>query len=136
MQGNQPILRYNSYRHLLFVTLNICLSSWIFGVCNGYFNSIKFADISNIYQLDGYPLSTVQGVLTGIISFTAGIGAYLSKYLLNYFTRKRCFEILSIATILTCILVQYPTLPILFISRCLQGMIIGMISSVTSIYVR
>lgn len=128
--------KYNSYKQILNITINICLSSFTFGFFNGYFNSISFKNIYEIYRMEGYQPSTMQGLLTGILSLTGGIGAYMSKYLLTFFTRKQCFQILSTSTILICLLLLIPNLSILFISRCIQGLIIGMIASITPLYLR
>ena len=86
--GSTP--RYKSYPLMLKIALNTCLSSFLFGYSNGYFNAISFDDIVDIYGLEEYPRATVQGILTGILSFTGGIGAFCSSYMLSTFTRKQC----------------------------------------------
>lgn len=46
------ITRYRSYQHLLHVVINACLSSFNFGYCIGYFNSINMKDIDIIFNIN------------------------------------------------------------------------------------
>ena len=78
----------------------------------------------------------MQGILTGCISFAGGLGAFWSSILIKKCSRKQSFEILAIAMIIVCFLLQFCDIRVLLIARCLQGIIIGMISSVTPMYIR
>lgn len=78
----------------------------------------------------------MQGLLTGFLSFAAGLGAFWSSYLLNKLTRRECFQFLSIFMIIICFLLMIPNIYMLFIVRLLQGFCIGMISAVSPLYIR
>lgn len=135
MQPDSKI-RYRSYDHLLSIVINIALSPFNFGFSNGYFNSISFKDISAIYGLEGESLTAMQGILTGCLSFTGGLGAFWSSVLLSRCSRKQGLQILSISMILICLLLMIPNLPILLIARCLQGICIGMVTAIGPIFIR
>lgn len=130
------VQRYRSYNHLLGLTINICLSSFLFGYVTGYFNSIKFDDIVRIYNIKDYSLSTIQGVLTGVISLTGGVGAYFTSSLLLNFSRKECFQIISTCTIVICLVMMIPNLTVLFIARLIQGLLTGVAAVLTPLYIR
>lgn len=133
---SEPKIRYKSYDHLLHVTINIALSPINFGFSNGYFNSISFKDISTIFSIGGRSLSAMQGLLTGCLSFTGGLGAFWSSALLSRRSRKECLQILSVFMIAICVLLMIPNLYILLIARCLQGICIGMITAIGPIFIR
>ena len=82
------LIRYKSYPYLLRLCLNICLSSFYFGFSNGYFNAINFDHIVQIFHIEKYPKAAAQGILTGFMSVTGGLGAFSSSYLLQKFSRK------------------------------------------------
>lgn len=128
--------RYRSFDHLLKVVLNVCLSPFTYGFANGYFNSISIYDIAKIYEVEGYSLSTLQGVITGVLPFTGGIGAYFTSYMLNRFSRKQMFEILAVYTFFIHLLLMIPNIYVLFAARALEGLSIGMISAITPLYIR
>ncbi len=128
--------RYRSYHHLLLITINICLSPLTFGYSNGYFNSISFKDIIIIFDIQSQSLSTIQGILTGCLSFTGGLGAFWSSNLITRFSRKQCLQILSIFMILVSVLLMIRDVRVLMIARCLQGICIGMISAVSPVFIR
>lgn len=81
-------------------------------------------------------MTTIQGLLTGFLSFAAGLGAFWSSHLLNKLSRRQCFQFLSIFMIFVCFLLMIPNIYILFIVRLFQGFCIGMISAVSPLYIR
>ena len=135
MQDN-PKIRYNSYEHLLKIVINISLSLFNYGFSNGYFNSISFKDISTIFRIEIQSLSAMQGILTGCLSFTGGVGAFWSSALISRYSRNECLQILCVFMILISFLLLIPNLVILLIARCLQGFCIGMITAIGPIYIR
>ena len=128
--------RYKSYNYLFKVCLNICLTSFTFGYGNGNFNSIAFDDIIDIYNLHQYPRASTQGFLTGSLSIMGGAGAFLSSYLLQKMSRKQSVEFLAWMSLCAGIILMIPHLGFLIIGRLIQGLCIGMCSTVAPLYLR
>lgn len=135
MQGDPP-QTYRSRPHLLKITLNICLSSFYFGYSNGYFNSIPFDGIVQIYSLQHYSKPQMQGFLTGCLSITGALGAYLSSFLLQRCSRLQSVYFLAYFYVATGLLLQFPHIAFLIMGRILQGICIGMCSAVVPLYLR
>lgn len=121
---------------LLIITINVCLCPFNFGFSNAYFNAVSFRDIVRIFGLPSSDLAALQGLLTGCLSLTGGLGARASGYLLSSLSRRHCFCFLCLFMLVVCGLLMVPSLPVLLLARCLQGFCIGMISAVTPIYLR
>lgn len=136
MHKSEPETRYISYKHLLHITINICLSSFNYGFCCSYFNSVLFKDTCEIFGIGEQSRSTMQGILTGCIAFTGGLGAFWSSVLIKRFSRKECFQVLSTAMVIVCCFLQIADLRVLLVARCVQGIIAGMITAVSPMYIR
>jgi len=100
-----------------------------------YFNSIALADTMNIFNITLDPAFT-QGFLSFCIPIGAGIGAYLSKYLLRNSSRRGYILLVNYLVIGSTILLQIPHFMVLFSLRLLQGFCLGLYTCICSLYIK
>lgn len=127
---------YKSYAQLLKMVINVGLSSFYFGFSLAYFNAINFDDIVQIYQLQGFDRSMTQGWITGCISAAACLGALISTYLINNFSRIQCIMMINFIIFGNTILLMIPHVIVLIVCRLIQGLCIGILSSAAPLFIR
>ena len=77
-----------------------------------------------------------QGLLTGCIPASACIGALLSKYFLVTFTRKRCFDVMNMMSVVSILFIQTKYVSLVFLGRIGQGSIIGVGTAFVPLYIK
>lgn len=127
---------YVSLGLLIKLTLVCGLSSFYYGYCTTYFNSINFDDVIVIFRLEDYPRALTQGLLTGSTCFTGALGTLLSVGLISNYSRRESLMILSLASFVITIFSLIPSIVTLVFVRLVQGLLIGCISCITPLYMR
>lgn len=78
---------YTSFFKSLMRVLNLCFSSFYFGYTLAYLGTFDFNVIIKLYNID-YDQNTVEGLLQGITSIGAGVGALGASIVLKMLSRK------------------------------------------------
>ena len=78
---------YKSFCYLLGAILTYSVGSFYFGYALGYFNSIHFNEIYEIFEIS-IPEDQAEGIFSGCLPFGAMIGAYCSSYIIKKFSRR------------------------------------------------
>lgn len=127
--------KYKSLNRLIALTTNCGLSAFFYGFCCTYFNAVAFRDIIKIYHIESFPRAATEGLLTGCISFTGALGSILSLCLVERISRRKCLMIMSGIAIALSLLLMIPNIWVLATVRLLQGIVIGIISCITPLYI-
>jgi MFS family permease len=128
--------RYKSFEQLVYVTLNVGLIAFYFGFSNGYFNSLNFDDVVRIYDLGGMDRAIAQAWTTGVLSLTGFTGTLLCSYLLRVLSRRECLLRVDAAIIIISLLLTIPNIWVLLACRAVQGVCIGVVSSLSPLVIR
>lgn len=75
-----------------------------------------------------------KGILTGCIPIGAGIGALLGTKLIHVFSRRKYVLLINIVAITVGCLIYINNFIILLIMRIIQGICVGMYTSIIPLY--
>lgn len=120
---------------LFKLVLNICLSSFYFGYMMSYFNSIRIQHLSIVFQLSDRH-AVEQGFYTGLLPISAAIGTIVSAWMIKGLSRTKLFLVTNAFIIASTLILQYPNPYTLTLGRLVQGMCLGIISAITSLYIK